>query len=351
MTSEPYAVVVEATQGSLVESRHRGLVAVANARGVLLASVGDVNAYAYMRSSAKPLQAIPLVESGAAEHYGFTHAQLAVVAASHSGEPFHLEAVRSILDKIGLSEEALLCGAHWPASRESSEELRRQGEKPRPIHNNCSGKHAGMLALAVHGGQSIHDYKSPDHPVQVRIRRTVAEFAGLADQDIILGIDGCGVPTLALPVWRAAHAYARLVDPSDWGLERRQACARIVAAMQAEPHMVAGPGRISTDLMRVGGSRLVAKGGAEGYFAVGILPGNGRPGIGLTIKIEDGDLGGRAGTPLVLRVLEQIRVLREKDLTRLGRSGSRDILNHWGDVVGELRAITELNPTGPDWTE
>ncbi|MCG2768933.1 MAG: asparaginase [Anaerolineae bacterium] len=337
--------LVEATRGELVESRHRGIIALVDAEGKLKSSVGDVEQYVFMRSSAKPLQLIPLIESGAADHFRFTDRELAVMMASHSGEPFHVEAVGSILAKIGLHEGALRCGIHWPMNKEAARKLRRSGQEPTAIHNNCSGKHAGMLALAVHGEHTLDNYTSPDHPVQIQIRAAIADFAGLTPEQIKIGKDGCGVPVFGLPLWRAAYAYARLVDPAAWPAGRREDCRRVVEAMQRHPEMVAGSGRFNTDLMHVGGSRLVAKGGAEGYYAVGVLPTDLHPGLGLALKIEDGDLQGRASGPVVLSCLQQIRVLQEDDMSRLGSHWSRSIYNHRGEVVGELQTTFVLLPS------
>jgi len=338
--------LVEATRGKLVESRHRGIIALVDTEGKLLSSVGDVEQYVFMRSSAKPLQLIPLIESGAADHFQFTDKELAVMMASHSGEPFHIEAVRSILAKIGLHEGALLCGTHWPLNKEVARQLICRGQEPTAIHNNCSGKHAAMLALAVYGGHSVTDYISPDHPVQIQIRTSIADFAGLTPEQIKIGTDGCGVPVFGLPLWRAAYAYARLVSPANWPSLRREACRRIIGAMQRHPEMIAGTGQFNTDLIRIGGPRLVAKGGAEGYYAVGVLPTDHHPGLGLTLKIEDGDLQGRASGPVILSCLQQIDVLQEDDIARLKSHWPRSIYNHRGEVVGKLRTTFVLLPSG-----
>jgi len=336
--------LVEATRGELVESRHRGIIALVDAEGKLRSSVGDVEQYVFMRSSAKPLQLIPLIESGAADHFRFTDSELAVMMASHSGETFHVEAVRSILAKIGIHEGALRCGIHWPMNKEAARKLRHSGQEPTAIHNNCSGKHAGMLALAVHGEHDLDNYTSPDHTVQVQIRAAIADFAGLTPEQIKIGKDGCGVPVFGLPLWRAAYAYARLVSPASWPSGRREACRRVVEAIQRHPEMVAGTGRFNTDLVHVGGPRLLAKGGAEGYYAVGVLPTDHHPGLGLALKIEDGDLQGRASGPVVLSCLQQLDVLQEDDIARLASHWSRSIYNHRREIVGELRTTFLLFP-------
>ena len=329
-------ILVEVTRGELVESRHRGSIALVDAHGETQSFIGDTQQYVFMRSSAKPLQIIPLIEGGTADRFQFTDRELAVMMASHGGEPFHVEAVEGILAKIGLDESALRCGIHWPANKEAAFELRRKGEKPTEVHNNCSGKHAGMLAVAVHRGYTLDDYTSPDHPVQRMIRATIADFAGMTSEQIKIAVDGCSVPVFGLPLWRAAYAYARLADPRDLPSGRREACQRATRAMQSHPEMVAGTGRFTTDLMRVAGQRLIAKGGAEGYYAVGIMPTRERLGLGLTVKIEDGDPRGRATGPVVLKCLQEIGVLQQNDILQLTSHWPRSILNHRGDAVGEL---------------
>lgn len=334
--------LVELTRGGLVESRHRGVIAIVDGDGVIRASLGDVEQVVFMRSSAKPLQIVPLIETGAADHYGFTQKELAVMMASHNGEPMHVDAVRSILGKIGLDEGALQCGVHPPMHEPTARELWRKGEEPSAVHNNCSGKHSGMLALAVHRGYPLDDYTSLDHPVQVQIRATVANFVGLRPDRIEVAVDGCGVPVFGCPLWRAAHAYAGLVDPTGFSHRRSEACRRAVAAMQAHPEMVGGTGQFTTDLMRVGQHRLVCKTGAAGYFAVGVLPTDDTPALGITVKIEDGDPTGRARGPVVLHLLHEMGVLQETDLEQLKDHWPSAICNHRGDEVGEVRIAFDI---------
>ncbi|HEY4722730.1 MAG TPA: asparaginase, partial [Anaerolineae bacterium] len=192
--------LVEVTRGGRVESEHRGVIAVVDATGKLIAHVGDVDLISFLRSSAKPFQALPLVESGAADRFGFTDQELAIIAGSHSGEARHIEVAQSILSKIGLKEDALQCGIHVPFSPESAQRLRESGQAPTPIYNNCSGKHAGMLAQAISRSLSTHDYLDPNHPVQVSIRRTLADLAEISFDEVGVGIDGCSAPNFALPL-------------------------------------------------------------------------------------------------------------------------------------------------------
>jgi L-asparaginase II len=331
--------LVEVTRGEEIESLHRGVVVVADASGRMVKGIGNSEFVTFLRSAAKPLQLIPLLESGAAARFGFTDRELAVIAGSHNGEDFHLQAVASILAKIGLSAEALHCGIHYPFDRIASQRLREAKEGPSVLHNNCSGKHAGMLALALHKGHSIEDYERPGHPVQQAILQNIADFAGMEPRKVILAVDGCGAPTFALPLRRVALAYARLVDPRGFPPSRREACRRVVQAMRSHPEMIGGStGRLETELMRLKPNTLVAKAGAEGYFALGISREEG--GWGIAMKIEDGSPRGR--NPVVIEALYQLGFLKREDLKRLSIYYRPPVKNRHGRVVGEIRARFRL---------
>ena len=234
--------LVEIVRGDRVESEHRGAIAVSDATGKLIAQVGDVNLTTYLRSSAKPFQLLPLVESGAAEHFEFTDQELAIMAGSHSGEARHVEVVQSILNKIGLKEEALQCGSHVPFSPESAFTLSSQGKAPTPIYNNCSGKHSGMLAAAVDRGLSTHDYRDPNHQIQIAIRQAIADLSGVSFDEVAVCVDGCSAPNFALPLKAAALAFAKLAESlppfterdQEGGSPRRKALARIARAMTTQ---------------------------------------------------------------------------------------------------------------------
>ncbi len=332
---------MEVTRGEEVESLHRGVVVVADASGRVVKGIGNSEFVTFLRSAAKPLQLIPLLESGAAARFGFTDRELAVMAGSHIGQDIHLQAVASILAKIGLSAEALRCGIHYPFERIASQRLRETREKPSALHNNCSGKHAGMLALALHKGHSIEDYERPEHPVQQAILQSIADFAGMEPQTIIIAVDGCGAPTFALPLRKAALAYARLVDPRHFPPLRREACHRVVQAMRSHPEMVGGStGRLETELIRLKPNTLLAKAGAEGYFALGISRGEGD--WGAVIKMEDGSPRGR--NPVVIEALYQLGFLNLEDLERLSIYHRPPVKNQHGRVVGEVRAKFRLKP-------
>jgi L-asparaginase II len=326
--------LVEVTRGGRMESEHRGAIAVVDAAGKLIAHVGDVQLASYLRSSAKPFQLLPLVERGGADRFGLTSAELAVIAGSHSGETHHVAAVQAILNKIGLREDALQCGIHIPFNAAAAKALRTEGYEPSILHNNCSGKHAGMLAQAVDRGLSTHDYLDPQHPVQVTIRQRFAELSGLTFDQIGVGVDGCSAPCFAMPLRAAALAFARLAGARDDGL------SRVARAMLDHPEMVAGEGRIDTDLMRAVPGRLVSKGGAEGYHGMGLIRPDGSA-WGIAIKIADGD-GKRGGHPAIIEVLRQLGVLDDAALAQLQSYHTWPVTNHRGLEVGEVRANFKL---------
>jgi L-asparaginase II len=338
------APLVEVWRGGIVESRHRGHVVACDGDGKIVARLGEPEVVTYLRSSGKPFQALPLVASGAADRFGFTPPEIAIACGSHSGEPVHEATVAGMLEKIGLDESALKCGAHEPFSPEATAELRRRGEKPRVLQNNCSGKHAGMLALALHLGAPTETYDEPDNPVQQSILRAVAQFSGVAASQIVEGTDGCGVPVFGLSIRAMALMYARLVaPPSDFDEMTRDAAARIVAAMIGSPEMVGGTReRLDTELMRVARGGIISKIGAEGVYTVGVLPSKRFPrGLGLALKIEDGE-DRRARPTVVIESLRQLDALDADALERLTPYSSFAIRNHRGDRVGEVRAAFEL---------
>jgi L-asparaginase II len=343
-TGEKAAPLVEVRRGRIVESRHRGHVAVVDADGRLVASLGAPETVAYLRSSSKPHQAIPLVTSGAAERFGFDERELAIACGSHSGEPVHTETVAAMLRKLGLDESALKCGTHEPYSEETAQQLRERGEKPSQLHNNCSGKHAGMLALALHLGAPVEEYDLPASPVQRAITRVIEQFTDIPAEEIVIGTDGCGVPSFGVPVHAMALAAARLVaPPADWDDEMRAACARIVAAMTSHPLMIEGTGEMDTEIMSQTGGRLASKVGAEGVYTASILPSDEWPrGLGVALKLEDGDRKERARPVAVVELLRQLGLLGAAELEALSKFASDTLRNHRGERVGEVRPAFEL---------
>src|SRR4029079_7730062 len=313
--------LVEVKRGSLTESRHRGHIVVVDPQGNIIASLGVPETVTYLRSSAKPFQALPLLTSGAADRFGFTDREVALACGSHNGEPIHTELAASMLKKIGLGPEALHCGAHEPYGTEAALELRKRGEQPNALHNNCSGKHAGMLAVAVHLGASIDNYESPENPVQKAIVDVVSQFSGVAVTDMAVGIDGCAAPIFGISVKAMALAYARLVSPpEDFDKITRGACERIVRVMSAYPELIGGTSdRLDTDIMRAAPRRVISKVGADGVYTAGINPCEEWPrGLGLALKIEDGD-DRRARPTVVIEALRQLGVLTDEALEAVSR--------------------------------
>lgn len=340
--------LVEVTRGGITESRHRGHVVAVDPNGEILAQLGARETVTYLRSSAKPHQAIPLIASGAADRFGFDEREIALACASHSGEDIHTEVAASMLKKIGLTPDALKCGVHEPFGPEISRRLREHGEKPSVLQNNCSGKHAGMLALALHLGGPIETYDQPDHPVQLAIGEIVSEFSDIPIEDIAVGTDGCGVPVFGITVKAMALMYARLVSPlARFDEETRSACERIVSAMTKFPELIGGmTERLDTEIMRAAGGKLVSKVGAEGVYTVGVLPCERWPkGLGLALKIEDGD-DHRARPTVVIESLRQLGVLDDEALEAVSRYAFFPVKNRRGEVVGEVTPEFKLNLTG-----
>jgi len=319
--------------------------------GRIVAHLGAPETVTFLRSSAKPHQAIPLITSGAADRFGFTEQEIALACASHSGEPIHTEVAASMLKKIGLGPEALKCGTHEPFSPEATRKLRASGEAPNVLQNNCSGKHAGMLALALHLNAPTENYYEPGHPVQLAIGKTVSQFSDIDIEDISVGVDGCGVPVFGITVKAMALMYARLVaTPAEFDESTKMACARIVSAMTRHPELIGGSAeRLDTEMMRAAGGRLISKVGAEGVYTVGVLPCDDWPrGFGLALKIEDGD-DHRARPTVVIESLRQLGVLVDESLEAVSRYAFFPVLNRRGEVVGEVTPGFQLkradNPT------
>jgi L-asparaginase II len=338
------APLVEVWRGRVVESRHRGHVAALDGDGRLVARLGEPDTVTYLRSSAKPFQALPLVTTGAADRFGFDETELAVACGSHSGEDSHASTVARMLEKIGLDESFLKCGTHEPYDGATAARLRERGESPGVLRNNCSGKHTGMLALAVHLGAPPREYDHADSPVQRAILRAVALFSGLPEGEIAVGTDGCGVPVFGMPVRSMALAYARLcAPPAEFDEETRRACAPITGAMTAHPEMVGGTReRFDTEVMRACAGLVVSKIGAEGVYTAGVLPCESWPrGLGLAFKIEDGE-DRRARSTIAIESLRQLGVLDEDARKALKPYASFPVKNHRGENVGEIRASFRL---------
>ncbi|HTR96473.1 MAG TPA: asparaginase [Candidatus Acidoferrales bacterium] len=325
-------------RGEIVESRHRLELAHVDARGRLLTASEHPQLVTTFRSSAKPFQLLPLVERGHAERWGFSDEQLAVMAASHVGSAYHLALVRSILERIGLGAEHLVCGFHEPEDAASLAALRGGSASPSPLYNNCSGKHAGLLALARAENWPVEGYHRPAHPVQQLLHRTVAEVCSVAPESMGTAVDGCSLVVFALPLAAMARGYAVLAAAAaqPGGDARTRALARIARAMTAYPRAVEGPGRLSTELMEATAGRSIAKGGAEGLQLVGLTD----RGEGLAIKCEDG--AQRAIGPAVTAVLEQLGALTPPEVARLAAQRIVTVRNAAGLEVGSITAGLEV---------
>jgi L-asparaginase II len=343
-----YQPVFELTRGNIVESTHFGTVAVVDSLGRLLAWYGDPKLVTFMRSSAKPLQALSLIEGGGDQAFHLTSKEIAIICASHEGTDEHVEVIKGIQARIGVQESDLLCGTHLLSHLPTVEAMRARGETLTPNRNNCSGKHTGMLAHARMRGLPIADYINPEHPVQKTILESFSEMCGIEPERMVIGTDGCSAPNFAIPLSNAALGFACLCDPRGLSQERTAACRRITSAMMANPVMVAGVGRFDTRVMEVCSRRILAKGGAEGYMAMGILPGAQgaeSPGIGIAFKVADGDLSvrnpdgsfrNRVRPAMALEILKQLGCISEKELEALVEFGPvRPVTNHRKIVVGE----------------
>jgi L-asparaginase II len=327
-------ILVEATRGKLVESRHRGSAVVANAAGNLLAVWGSVESSVFPRSAVKPLQAIALFESGAADRFALTDAEIALACASHSGEPQHVETVAAWLARMGLSERDLECGVHPPAAETAANALARAGASPGALHNNCSGKHTGMLASALALGLPLKGYIQREHPLQARILAILAGMTGAELAKAPWGIDGCGIPTVAIPLAHLALGMARLGAPKGESEVRQRACERIRNAMTAHPFLVAGTGRFCTRLMQATGDAVVLKTGAEGVMCASIPSQQ----LGIAIKIEDG--AARAAEVSMANLLLALDVLAPDAADAVREMTRVKLYNRAGLEVGELRPAT-----------
>jgi len=328
-------LTTEVWRGPMLESRHRLQAAIVGPGGEPFAATPGGDVQTTFRSAAKPFQLVPLVERGHADRFGFDDEHVAVMAASHTGSAYHVRLVTEILERIGLSDRHLACGYHGPLDEESQAFLRSERGTRSPLYNNCSGKHAGMLALARAEGWPVEGYERADHPVQREMLAVVADMVGLRPDQIPTGIDGCSVPVFGAPLSAMARAYARFAVADREGNARSAALARIRAAMLAYPRATGGDQRFSTSLMERAGGAIVAKGGAEGLECIGLT----EAGLGLAIKCEDGS--SRAVAPAALALLERFELIDTAALEALETWRRPVVKNVVGLNVGELKAVVE----------
>ena len=319
----PNPVLVEVTRAALVESVHRGAVAVVDAGGAIRFALGDVETAVYTRSALKPIQALPLIESGAADAFGVSDEEVALACASHSGEPMHVSRVAAWLERIGCNESDLACGPQAPRYEPAFQEMLRNGEKPSRLHNNCSGKHTGFLTLSQHLQVSTTGYQNVERQVQQAVLTSLRALSGIADPG--WGLDGCAAPNFALPLAAFARALARIAGRRTAGAER------VLRAVINYPELVAGTGRSCTALIRAARGKAVVKIGAEGVYAA-MLP---DAGLGIALKIDDG--AGRAAETVIAVMLEKLGAIDA------GSEFARaPVINTRGDIVGERRPAKAL---------
>ncbi|SHF36087.1 asparaginase [Seinonella peptonophila] len=327
-------------RGGEVENSHRGHVAIVDSQENVIAYVGNPKHLTYTRSTLKPVQAIPLIETGAAERFSLDQSEIALSCASHSSEEEHAVRVRAMLQKAGLSEANLHCGGHPPLSQKVWEKFIAEGKKWTPIYSNCSGKHAGMLLTAMHKQISIHDYEKMKHPIQQQILSAIVEMTHLTHAEIGTAIDGCGVPVFRMPLSKLAFVYARLADPKSVKQTTRQSTLfKIAEAMVHYPELVAGKGRFCTELMKAFQGRLIGKVGADGVYAIA----DRKMKLGIAVKLEDGNLN--VTYAVVMELLQQMRIGSENEWSQLQTFRNPPILNSLGEIVGEIRPVFQLHQT------
>ncbi|MCX8131965.1 MAG: asparaginase [Clostridia bacterium] len=316
------------TRTSHIESIHKGYLCVTDPQKNIVYSIGNRDTKVYLRSSAKPIQAVAFASSGAMEKFNINLEELAIICSSHSGEDFHLKAVSSILNKIGLNEESLSCGVANPYNQDMINELIKKGERPSQLYNCCSGKHAGMLALCKYYNFPVEGYTEPEHPVQQLILKTVAELLECDTGDITLGIDGCGIPTFMVTLHQASYLYSLLAHGYNGTGKYKEAFGLIQKAMTSYPRMINGDKEFCTDLITHSEGKVIGKVGAEGIYCVAVPEKQ----LGICIKISDGNE--RGVYPVTTHILSELGVLNKQAMERLKAWAYPSVKNHKGKVVG-----------------
>ncbi len=332
-TDEP--LVVDVWRGDMVESRHLINAVVTDPDGKIVHQWGEIKTPVYLRSAIKPIQALPLVETGAADAFNLTDTELSLACASHTGEPLHVDAVTNWLRRVGLGLSDLECGAHWPTYRPAERALAALGQTPTTAHNNCSGKHAGFLTTALHMGDNPKGYIQLEHAVQQRIVKVLEEFTDLDLKNAPTGIDGCSIPTIAIPLHNSAMAIARFADPSQLGSERANACQRLQKAISVAPEMIAGSDRLCTALNRSAAGSVIAKVGAEGVY-LAALP---TLGYGIALKTQDGTVrGAEVALGFILEKLGAMTTEMHREMDAY----VTPVLTNWNKI--EVGGLTVDNP-------
>jgi L-asparaginase II len=329
-------VLVEILRGGIVESRHRGAVSVYDGDGTEFLSIGDVALPVFPRSACKLIQALPFVESGAADAYGFGNKELSLACASHSGEPEHAALAEAMLMRAGQSVEALECGTHWPFDAPVAIKLAQSGGTPNACHNNCSGKHAGFICTAMHVGDDPTGYVTAAHPAQKRVRDAMAEVTGAAHAAEACGTDGCSIPTYAIPLYAQAYGFAKMATGQGLSPKRAKAAKRLMDACMAEPFYMAGTKRFCTEIIEASPGRVFAKIGAEGVYCAAIP----ELGFGIALKIDDGAF--RGAELMVAAVIAHLA----RDIPEIAEpvgALARKVDSNWNKIrVGEQRVVANL---------
>lgn len=352
MRKKTFRPLVELTRGEIVESIHLGTVVISDNVGNVLFSLGEPEFVTYLRSTAKPLQVLALLEHSDVEQYHFEDDEIAIMCASHSGTDEHVAVLKRLQKRIDINETDLQCGIHLPFDRVTANRIIRGEAQPSNLQHNCSGKHSGMLALAKLLAEPIENYLIPDQPTQQLILRTCGEMFGVPADQFEMGIDGCSAPVFAVPMHNAARAYALLCQPEKLTLQRARACHHVTHAMMTHPFLIAGPERFDTAVMEALPGKLIAKTGAEGYFGLGIMPNAvypGSPAMGIMVKISDGDLKERARPVVCMAVLRHLGLITPQAEVSLKEFDTGSISNWRNIPVGEIRPSTELVEVLQSW--
>ncbi len=329
-------ILVEIYRNNVLESFHRGVVCVVNNIGEIIFSLGDVQQVTYPRSAMKLLQVIPLIAGGGIEKFNFTLEEIAVMCGSHNAEPEHLRVINSILSKIGLDKNALNCGPQYPSSKRDANALIKADEKPHHIHNNCSGKHAGMLATCILNGWTTEDYINPEHPLQQAILKVCSLFYEYSADKMVIALDGCSAPIFSVPVYNQALGYKNLVANKHLGLNIQKACTIIREAVSSYPFMVAGTGRYCTDMMNITAPKIIGKTGAEGIFCMTFTEQQ----LGVCIKIDDGKMLPQYNVAQAL--IEASGLFTKEQLQPLHKYAEDELKNFNKLITGEIKVNQAL---------
>jgi L-asparaginase II len=328
--------LVEVIRSGIVESSHQGDAVVVDSDGKIIFEMGNSERLTFFRSSSKPLQAISFLEAGIAEKFNIDLKEIALIMSSHSGEAEHIDMVKGLMSKLGIKEEMFECGVHEPINKEAYRKLLLEGQTPTKLHCNCSGKHLGFMAAAKALGYPVEEYHKSEHIVQQNSEKILLEFCNIEPSNVIRSIDGCGVPVIAVPLRNMALAYANLCDEGFGDGKYAKSQNYVISSMTMYPEMVAGSGRLDTEIMKLFGDRVICKIGAEGVYCAGIIG----KAVGIALEIEDGN--SRAIGPAIIEILHQMKVLRKDEVIRLKEQWNPQVLNTRGENVGEIKAVFSM---------